>query len=119
MAPDWPRDGRCGACGRGAREFPSKRWEHKGVPCRARSQDMWMVDDADIRHAVRFVADGEELPQAPAKPHWHTTETTETGFPIALGWCRADHLPSVREFLAAEAEAREPTPATPGGGRHG
>lgn len=103
----WPRPGRCGACGRPAIEFPSKRWEHVGVPCRARSQPLWWVDDFSIRSAVRFVPSGEDLPAAPAKSHWHTTETDETGFPIALGWCRADHLPSIREFLAAEAESRE------------
>jgi hypothetical protein len=107
MALEWPREGFCGACGRGAREFPSGRWEHVGVPCRARSQGLWFVDDFDIKAAVRFVPASEELPAAPAKPHWHTTETNEDGFPIALGWCRSDHMPSVREFLAAEAESRE------------
>lgn len=107
MDPEWPRKGRCGACGRRAREFPSKRWEHVGVPCRARSQPLWWVDDFSIRGAVVFVAEDEVLPAAPAKSHWHTTKTAADGFPIALGWCRADHMLSIRDFLAAEAESRE------------
>lgn len=56
MAEEWPRKGACGACGRPAIGFPSGRWEHVGVPCRARSQSMWRVDDVSIKQSVRFVA---------------------------------------------------------------
>lgn len=102
--PDWPRKGCCGACGRDAREYPSGRWEHVGRPCRARSQDMWHIDDLFIKRACRFVPEGELLPVEPSEPHWHTTDVDETGFPIGLGWCTADHMHSVREALALEAE---------------
>ena len=104
---DWPRQGRCGACGRAARQFPSGRWEHVGVPCRARSQSIWRVDDIDIREAVRFVPEGESLPTGPeGKWHTHITEVRD-GYPVELGLCRDDHVTSVRAYLAAEAESRE------------
>lgn len=102
--PDWPRSGRCGACGRAALDFPSGRWEHVGRPCRARSQTLWGIDSVNILRACVFVADGEQLPAEPDRAHWHTTRRDETGFPVELGWCTADHMPSVREVLAREAE---------------
>lgn len=71
---------------------------------RARSQTMWHIDSGNILRACRFVPEGEPLPAEPDRPHWHTTERDETGFPIELGWCTADHMPSVREVLAQEAE---------------
>lgn len=113
----WPLQGFCGACGRPARQFPSKRWEHIGVPCRARSQGMWWVDDVDIRAAIVFVPAGEPLPAAPEAWHSHVIETIPgTHFPAALGFCRVDHAASVRAFLAAEAESRELVGTDPGGG---
>jgi len=61
----WPRPGRCGACGRGAQAFPSGRWTHLGVPCRAVTQTLWAVDDAAVvRALLRFVPDGQPLPAA-------------------------------------------------------
>lgn len=108
-ADTWPRPGSCGACGRPARQFPSGNWEHTGVPCQARSQNVWRVNDVDIRLAVQFVPNGEPLPTAPEKGHWHTVERTEDGFPAASGWCNYDHTVSIREWLAAEAESREST----------
>lgn len=102
--PDWPRKGCCGACGRPAREYPSGRWEHVGRPCRARSQTLWRIDSVNIQRACRFVPAGEPLPVEPGEPHWHTTAVDETGFPIEMGWCTADHMHSVREALARDAE---------------
>jgi hypothetical protein len=108
LAPiTWPRRGACGACGRPAIGFPSGRWEHVGVPCRARSQSMWWIDDFPIMKAVRFVPEGEPLPPGPSESHWHPTETNADGIPVALGWCRGGCIHSVREALAAEAEERE------------
>lgn len=109
----WPLEGRCGACGRPARQFPSLRWEHVGVPCQARTQSVWRIDDADIKLAVVFVPDGEPLPTEPEKGHWHTVKRLEDGFPAALGWCNADHRVSVREWLVAEAESRELAASSP------
>lgn len=65
---EWPERGRCGACGRDARRYPSTWWEHVGPPCQARSQTIWPVDDADIQAAVRFIPGGESLPTAPDRP---------------------------------------------------
>lgn len=100
----WPRDGRCGACGRAAREFPSRRWEHVSRPCRARSQSMWGIDSIDIKNAVRFVPEGEELPAGPNRWHWHPNRTDGDGAIAAFDLCRDDHSHTVREFLAREAE---------------
>lgn len=86
--PDWPRLGRCGACGRDARSYPSGRWEHVGAPCQARSRTAWSPDDAAILAACRFVADGEWMP-------------VEPGAPKAGG-----DGETVREWLAREAESR-------------
>lgn len=105
----WPRTGRCGACGRPARAYPSGRWEHDGRPCRARSQTLWRIDDIAIRAAVHFVADGEPLPTEPAKPHWHETTHDKHGTPTGLGWCQVDHTPSIRDWLARGAEQEVPT----------
>jgi hypothetical protein len=103
----WPRTGSCGACGRPAREFPSGNWEHVGVPCLARSQGAWRIDDIYIKKACRFVPEGEPLPVEPDKWHMHETEWTAEGFPIQLAICNSNHMHSVREYLAAEAESRE------------
>lgn len=100
----WPQEGRCGACGRPARAFPSGRWEHHGRPCRVRSQTLWGIDSVSIKRACRFIPAGEPLPTEPDRPHWHTTRRDENGFPVELVWCPADHMPSVREWLAADAE---------------
>lgn len=100
----WPRAGCCGACGRTAWAAPSGRWWHDGRPCRARSQGMWSVDDADIKHALVFVPEGDPLPEAPARWHMHPAEMTERGTPVAFGLCKTDHTQTVREFLAREAE---------------
>jgi hypothetical protein len=97
-APAWPRQGRCGACGRPAREFPSLRWEHVGRPCRLRSQDMWTVDDYLLRGAVRFVPEGEPLPEGPQRWHLHREGREQVGL------CRISHTHSIREFLARDAE---------------
>jgi len=107
MTGPWPRVGSCGACGRPAREFPSGNWEHVGVPCRARSQGIWRIDDIYIKKAVRFVPDGEPLPDEPNKWHTHESEQAADGFPGALAICNSNHMHSVREYLAAEAESRE------------
>lgn len=120
----WPLQGRCGACGRPAQQFPSLRWEHLDVPCLARSQGFWRVDDVDIKAALVFVPEGEPLPVAPESWHWHVKETIPgTPVPASVGICNADHSHSVREFLAAEAESRQAArpsllhgPTNPGGG---
>lgn len=102
----WPRSGCCGACGRPAWEAPSGRWWHDGRPCRARSQDMWLVDDLDIRFAVVFVPAGQPLPEAPSRTRWHMhpATTDERGIPTAFDVCNTDHTNTVREILAREAE---------------
>jgi hypothetical protein len=43
----------------------------------------------------------------PDKWHMHETEWTAEGFPIQLAICNSNHMHSVREYLAAEAESRE------------
>lgn len=98
QAAAWPRPGNCGACGHPARQAPSGRWWHDGRPCRARSQAMWSVDDLGVKGALQFVPAGEPLPAGPAG--WHLDRDTATSY----GVCRADHTPTVREFLAREAE---------------
>lgn len=108
MTTDWPREGRCGACGRPAREFPSGRWEHVGVPCKARSLDMWFPDDAHIQLAVRFIAEGEPLPPGPDGTwHTHVAAVDDGNIPVELSVCQGSCLESVRDHLAAEAEQRE------------
>jgi len=100
----WPRAGCCGACGRPAWAAPSGRWWHDGRPCRAVSQTMWSVDDADIKLAAVFVPAGEPLPEAPARWHLHPTDRDEHGIPVAYAVCKTDHTHTVREHLAREAE---------------
>ncbi len=100
----WPRHGCCGACGRTAWEAPSGRWWHDGRPCRARSQSIWRVNDVDIKLAVVFVPKGEPLPDAPTRWHMHTAETNDRGTPTAFAVCNTDHIHTVREWLAREAE---------------
>lgn len=65
---------------------------------------MWTVDSVSIARACRFVLAGEQLPVEPDRPHWHAIRHDERGVPTALGWCQEDHMPSVREWLAAEAD---------------
>lgn len=102
----WPREGVCGACGRPAAQFPSGRWEHRGKPCRARTQSVWRIDDFAVKLAVRFVAAGEPLPTMAGEWHSHVVEADPaTGIPLALGFCNVDHLCAVRRQLAEEAEA--------------
>lgn len=108
-ALEWPRRGSCGACGRPAIEFPSRRWEHAGVPCKARSQWLWRIDDVPVKLALRFVPDGEPLPTGPETSHWHPSETDDDGIPVGLSWCRGGCVHSVREALAEEAERRGST----------
>jgi hypothetical protein len=80
------------------------------VPCRARSQSMWRVDDGPIKAALRFIPEGEPLPPGPDESHWHPTEVDQNGIPVEFGWCQGGCVHSVREALAAEAEAREAMP---------
>lgn len=101
--PEWPKQGRCGACGRPAVQIPSGKWWHRGRPCRARSQGIWRIDDIGIKLSVVFVPEGEPLPTAPDW-HLHPEGVTAQGIPTAFGVCRFDHMPTVREFLAREAE---------------
>lgn len=100
----WPKTGHCGACGRGAEQYPSKNWRHLGRPCLARSQSIWTVDDLDVRLAVVFVPDGEPLPRAPTRWHMHPTGEDAAGIPNSYALCNIDHTHTVREFLARQAE---------------
>lgn len=100
----WPRQGRCGACGRPAEEIPSGKWWHTRRPCRARAQSIWRVDDVGIKLAVQFVPAGEQMPDEPTKWHLHPETTDERGIPTSFGVCNTDHTHTVREFLAREAE---------------
>jgi hypothetical protein len=65
---------------------------------------MWHIDDLDVRLAVVFVPAGEPLPTEPARWHMRPTQTNEDGIPVEFGVCNTDHTPTVREFLAREAE---------------
>lgn len=72
---------------------------------------MWRVDDLDVRIAVVFVPAGQPLPEAPSRTRWHMhpAETNNCGIPTAFDVCNTDHTNTVREFLAREAEERQPS----------
>ena len=97
-AAAWPRPGRCGACGLPAHQAPSGRWWHDDRPCRARTQSLWSVDDVGVKAALRFVPEGEPPPTGPGE--WRMDRTGPASFDV----CRDDHTPTVREWLAREAQ---------------
>lgn len=106
MTAPWPRRGRCGACARPARAFPSGRWEHQGRPCAARSQSLFAAADlVDLRKMLVFVPEGDLLPQPKG---WTMDLGSGPGVPETIGLVSPDamasHWDRVRERLAAEAE---------------
>lgn len=100
----WPRRGSCGACGRGAEQYPSLKWRHLGRPCLARTQSIWSINDIPLKLAVVFVPEGEPLPEAPTRWHMHPTSEDADGIPSSYALCNINHTHSVREFLARQAE---------------
>lgn len=106
MSAAWPQLGRCAACGRPARRFPSLRWEHEGRPCALRSR--WLVSISDDHPPCVFVPDGEELPQ-PGEHRLALIDEQGGRYPSAMAIELPRHRQSrwdqVRARLAADADA--------------